>query len=133
MVMERRQEHDGAWWYRVAATLIEKSDVHGVMKPVPSPVEFWAPAEACTPVEGEDYTQVRTTRAGHVAQWIVERRIQVPGQEGPLLVVHRGDCGSIRGGREDATAEQAWHVLQRPDAGQCPVCRPERALIAALQ
>lgn len=133
MVLERRQEHDGSWWYQVVITLLEKNDVHGVMKAVPAPVSFWAPSATCSPIEGEDYVLVPTTRAGHIARWLVERRVQAPGQEGPQLLVHRGDCGSVRSSREEVDPHRAWEVLQQPDAAQCPVCRPERALIAVLQ
>ncbi|MEU1621508.1 DUF6233 domain-containing protein [Streptomyces sp. NPDC005722] len=133
MVLQRRLEHDGSWWYEVVITLLERGDVHGVMKAVPAPVSFWAPSAACTPLEGEDYSLVPTTRAGHAARWLVERRVQVPGPEVPLLLVHRGDCGSLRGGREEVDPQRAWQALQRPDAAQCAVCRPERALIAELQ
>ncbi|MFJ5221028.1 DUF6233 domain-containing protein [Streptomyces sp. NPDC088354] len=133
MVLERRWEPKNFWWYRVSVTLLARDALHGVMRAVPSPVEFWAPAASCSPLEGEDYTQVPTTRARHVPRWLVERRSQIPGEHGPLLLVHRGDCASIRGSREGATAQEAWQVLQRPDAGQCPVCRPEQALLAALE
>ncbi|MFJ4990007.1 DUF6233 domain-containing protein [Streptomyces sp. NPDC088732] len=50
-----------------------------------------------------------------------------------MLLVHRGDCASVRRSRQGVAAEEAGQVLQRPDAAQYPVCRPERALIAALQ
>ncbi|WUD70462.1 hypothetical protein OG937_01425 [Streptomyces sp. NBC_00510] len=35
MMLERRQENDGPWWYQVVITLLEKNDVHGRVRSGP--------------------------------------------------------------------------------------------------
>ncbi|MFJ4851638.1 hypothetical protein [Streptomyces sp. NPDC088733] len=106
MVLERRWQQGRAWWYRVTVTLLARDDSHGVMRAVPSPVEFWASAASCSPLEGADYS--------HVPRWLVERRFQKPGEDGPLLLVHRGDCVSVRRSRQGVAAEEAWQSCSSP-------------------
>ncbi|ONK09414.1 hypothetical protein STBA_01140 [Streptomyces sp. MP131-18] len=62
-VVRARRREPGGWWYAVEVPLwarVELADgrvVAGV-----DPAVCWAPATACEPVEGEDYSAVPTER-----------------------------------------------------------------------
>lgn len=131
VVLLRRQEGDGSWWYRVRTHVWSVRDVRGRRVGEPEPVEFDAPADACTPLEGQPYDTVPTEyAAGPRAPWRIEQRRMPPGEQGLAVLVHRGDCASIRDASHAATTEQAREMLARPDGGACPVCRPDRPLRA---
>ncbi|MEY9961363.1 hypothetical protein [Streptacidiphilus sp. MAP5-52] len=62
---ERHQEADGSWWMLATVTLIVRNlTVSGRLTAEPEPVSFWAPMAdgVVTPIEGEDYSAVPTTR-----------------------------------------------------------------------
>ncbi|MFC1428515.1 hypothetical protein ACEZCY_35675 [Streptacidiphilus sp. N1-12] len=62
---ERRQEADASWWMKVTVTLlVQNLTAGGRMTSEPEPVSFWAPLAGgvCSPIEGQDYSGVPTTR-----------------------------------------------------------------------
>jgi hypothetical protein len=87
-VLSRRREPSG-WWYEVEVQLWTRTQTaDGRTMAEPGPVACWAPANACTPIEGQDYSAVLTQRPDVGAPWLVE---ELPGGQ---LVVHRGDCAA---------------------------------------
>ena len=61
----RHQEADGSWWALVLVTLIVRYvQPDGRLTAEPEPVSFWAPMAdgVVTPIEGENYQDVPTTR-----------------------------------------------------------------------
>jgi hypothetical protein len=53
-------------------------------------VTCWAPASVCTPIEGQDYSDVPAERPDVSPAWPLE---ELPGGQ---LVVLRGDCAARR-------------------------------------
>jgi hypothetical protein len=126
VVRSRLQERDGSWWYLVEIPVYVKADVHGRFVGEPSPVTFTAPAAACTPIEGEDYSDVPIERLGRTPAWYIEQRMDAnaPARQ----VVHRGDCHAGHGRRQPADAHEAFTALVQDDAVACAVCHPDRVL-----
>ncbi|WP_405734749.1 DUF6233 domain-containing protein [Streptomyces sp. NBC_01537] len=127
VVRKRRQEPDGSWFYWVELPLCAVAEACGRFTAQPSPSVFAAPAAACTPIEGQDYSGVPTERLGRTPAWQIEQHLEA-GAPVPW-VVHRGDCHAGRGSHRAADDRQALAVLAQGDAMACPVCRPDRVLL----
>jgi hypothetical protein len=69
----RVQQADGSWWYAVEIPLYAAVELGTVYRADPSPVEFLAPASACSPLPGEDYRALPTERPRR-APWGIEHR-----------------------------------------------------------
>ncbi|WP_329321486.1 hypothetical protein [Streptomyces sp. NBC_01262] len=88
MVRGRRQETDGARWYRLELPVFALAEVRGRFTAEPSPVVFTAPADACARIQGQDYSDVLTKRAGRTPACYIEQR---PDADAPARwVVQRG-------------------------------------------
>lgn len=129
VVKGRLRETDGSWWYRLQIHLPSAVETRGRRSEEPAPVDFVAAAASCDPVDGQDYRQVPTERAGHTPDWRIEEPAYYGADTGPALVVHRGDCHAVRDVSRPATAEQARTALERHGAAPCEVCRPDRPLL----
>lgn len=128
VVLRRRRETDGSWWYQLQIHLPMATDVRGRLHDEPSPVDFLASAARCTPVEGQSYDQVPTERRGVTPDWKIEEPVYFTDQGGPARIVHRGTCRAARDMSAPATTEQARAALARPDAEPCRMCRPDGPL-----
>ncbi|MFE7712684.1 DUF6233 domain-containing protein [Streptomyces sp. NPDC057486] len=96
----RRQDADGQWVYEVSIDV---------------------PAAAVRPVDGEDYGQVRTERAG--GRWVLQALPQdTPDQD--ALVLHRADCRAAQGRLTPASDSEAAIFVQQGWATACDVCEP---------
>jgi len=128
VVRGRRQETDGARWYRLELPVFALAEVRGRFTAEPSPVVFTAPADACTRIEGQDYSDVPTERPGRTPAWYIEQCLEA---DAPARwVVHRGDCHAGRGRRRPIGDRQALTALHQDDTIACTVCRPDRPLLA---
>lgn len=130
VVVSRRCEHDGSWWYTLRIYLPSLTATRMEMVMEPAPVTFRAPSGMCEPVEGQSYGAVPTTRHGRPdGRW----RIELPwdrgdtGPDGPTRIVHRGDCRMVGAAAQPVNSLEAQIALHR-DAAPCTVCRPDRAL-----
>jgi hypothetical protein len=124
----RRREADSMWWVDLRIHLPGPSQVGGMMRAEPFPVDFRAPAELCEPIDGQDYSAVPTVRHGVTPAWTVERPLRLGDDSGSVWVVHRGGRGSCPAAATVVTSGQARAVLRREDGAPCPVCRPDRPL-----
>jgi hypothetical protein len=102
----RRQRADGTWWYAVAVEV---------------------PAGAVTPVGGEEYGGVSTTRAE--TRYVVDNGLP-PVDGKPRLELHIAGCWSInqRPGvivTAIPDAREARTMLRFEDTEACGVCKPE--------
>ncbi|MFE3601372.1 DUF6233 domain-containing protein [Streptomyces sp. NPDC059142] len=96
----RQQQTDGRWLYRVCVAV---------------------PAEAVTPVAGEDYQRVPTERAHR--QVLEALRHDRPDHR--ALLLHTGeDCWAARGRLTPASPEQARAFIREGWATACDACRP---------
>ncbi|MFC1435980.1 hypothetical protein ACEZDB_35645 [Streptacidiphilus sp. N1-3] len=80
---ERRQEADRSWWMKVTVTLlVQNLTAGGQLTSEPEPVSFWAPLAdgVCSPIEGQDYSAVPTTR--HPGLLRQQARARAVGQRG---------------------------------------------------
>lgn len=106
----RRQRADG-WWYEVAIEV---------------------PAGAVTPVDGEDYSAVPTTRETVETRYVVDNGL--PPVDGKArLQLHVAGCWALDrrpGARvtDVEDARQARGLLRFEDTVACEVCKPEDAL-----
>jgi hypothetical protein len=132
VVLRRRREPSG-WSYLVALTLYARTELaDGRVVFEPDTVEFWAPGDACTRLEGQSYTQVPTdthaaarvgTGRALAAPWRVEE-----GLDGRQLV-HRPDCAAPDRARHVvwSASDADVRAAVRKGAAPCYVCRPDRA------
>ncbi len=121
-MLRRRRDPgpDGGWWYLLQISLWGRLELPGGrVVAEPAPVETWAPAEVCEPLDGQDYAEVPTERPDHSSAWLLEE----PVGGGEVLVVHRGDCAAPRGVTRPAAVEEVRQAVA-DGAVVCPVCRP---------
>lgn len=116
----RRRELDGTWWYTVEVPLWTKTERRGQYSGEPGPVQFDAPAKQCSPIDGEDYSQVPTTRVTSELEYLAERRQLTAGTQ---LVVHRRGCRAPTGPITPLHERQARAALDDGAQG-CGACRP---------
>jgi hypothetical protein len=129
VVRRRRRERDGSWWYDLQVQLASQAEERGRLVAQPSSVDVRVPAEHCTPVPGQDYSAVPTERYGVAPQWRIEEPVYFGAERGPSRVVHRGDCAAVRDLSRAVSTDQAREALAA-GAAPCPVCRPDRPLLA---
>jgi hypothetical protein len=103
----RRRRPDGTWWYQVAVEV---------------------PAGAVTPVDGEEYGGVPTTRETVEVRYVVETLQPVDGK--PRLELHVASCWALPGRTSERvtaveSAGLARAALGFEDTGACEACRPE--------
>ncbi|MFV5997932.1 DUF6233 domain-containing protein [Streptomyces sp. NPDC056231] len=98
----RRRDADGQWVYEVSIDV---------------------PAAAVRPVDGEDYDQVPTDRAGGRPEWVLQALPQdTPDQH--ALVLHSTDCRAAQGRLTRASGSEAAIFVQQGWATACAVCEP---------
>ncbi|MFB6783152.1 DUF6233 domain-containing protein [Streptomyces sp. NPDC056352] len=98
----RRRDAEGQWVYAVSIEV---------------------PAEAVRPVDGEDYGQVPTERAGDRPEWVLQALPQdTPNQR--ALVLHRAGCWAAQGRLTRASDSEAAIFVQHGWATACDVCKP---------
>lgn len=98
----RRRDADGQWVYEVSIDV---------------------PAAAVRPVDGEDYGQVPTDRAGGRPEWVLQALPQdTPDQR--ALVLHKADCWAAQGRLTPASGSEARVFVQHGWATACDVCEP---------
>ncbi|MFV5994919.1 DUF6233 domain-containing protein [Streptomyces sp. NPDC056231] len=99
----RRRDADGQWAYEVSIDV---------------------PAAAVRPVDGEDYGQVPTERAGGGRpEWVLQALPQdTPDQR--ALILHRADCWAAQGRLTRASDREAAIFVQQGWATACDVCKP---------
>ncbi|MDJ0347090.1 DUF6233 domain-containing protein [Streptomyces sp. H10-C2] len=131
VVMGRRKERDGSWWYRLQIHLPSAIVQRGRPVDEPAAVDFRAPASRCEPIAGQAYDTLPTERDGVGPAWKVEKPVYFGSERGPARIVHRGDCRAVRDISRPASTQQARATLAQPDAAPCPVCRPDRPLSRA--
>jgi len=130
VVRRRRRERDGSWWYDLQVQLASQAEERGRLVAQPSSVDVRVPARDCTPVPGQDYSGVPTEQYGVAARWRIEEPVYFGTERGPSRVVHRGDCAALRDLSRPVSTEQAQQALAGGSAAPCPVCRPDRPLLA---
>ncbi|MDH6699840.1 hypothetical protein P3T26_004301 [Streptomyces sp. MAA16] len=103
-LLARQRDEDGRWWYRVAVDV---------------------PAVAVRPVDGEDYSEVPTSKGSARRQWVLEdSRHESP--EGRILILHTAGCWAPQGRLTPVTdADQVQVFLRETWARPCDVCAPE--------
>ncbi|MFC9068861.1 MULTISPECIES: DUF6233 domain-containing protein [Streptomyces] len=127
-VVRRRRRapgRGGGWWYLLELSLWAAGrGPDGVVRADPGPVEFWAPAEVCEPLPGEDYADVPTDHtSARTPAFLIEETPAADTDTGEHLVVHRGDCAAASGIVYPAGTDTA-HRAAAAGAGRCPVCTP---------
>ncbi|MFE7394533.1 DUF6233 domain-containing protein [Streptomyces sp. NPDC057582] len=86
-------------------------------------VSIEVPAAAVLPVDGEDYGQVPTERAGGRPEWVLQALPQdTPDQR--ALVLHSADCWAAQGRLTPASGSEAAIFVQHGWATACDVCKP---------
>ncbi|WP_051950943.1 DUF6233 domain-containing protein [Actinacidiphila yeochonensis] len=130
VVRRRRRERDGSWWYDLQVQLASQAEERGRLVAQPSSVDLRVPAGHCTPVPGQDYADVPTERHGVVPRWRIEEPVYFGAERGPSRLVHRGDCRAVRDVSRPVSTDQAREALGDAAAAPCPVCRPDRPLMA---
>ncbi|MFD3970377.1 DUF6233 domain-containing protein [Streptomyces cyaneofuscatus] len=135
---ERRQTEDG-WLYKVGIVLWQAPDPD---RPVPGEYVAWMPSTSVQPLPGTDYSTVPTTRLQQnipappvrrvepATAWTVEYERTAASSAVARTTVHRSDCWSIRGRREEITDEgQAREAMAAPHARGCILCGTDRSLV----
>ncbi len=120
-MLRRRRDPgpEGGWWYRLQISLWGRLKLPGgQVVAEPAPVETWAPAEVCGPLDGQDHSDVPAGRPDHPPPWLLEEPVG-----GEVLVVHRGDCAAPRCVTRPATVKKVRQAVA-DGAVVCPVCRP---------
>ncbi|MFB7900657.1 hypothetical protein ACFC1B_30635, partial [Streptomyces xiamenensis] len=98
----------------------------GALRADPGPVQFWAPADVCDPLPGEDYADVLTDRPRpRTPAFLIEETASAcadtSGSEG--LVVHRGTCAAPAGVVYPAAPATARRAAAT-GAARCEICAP---------
>ncbi|MFC9067934.1 MULTISPECIES: DUF6233 domain-containing protein [Streptomyces] len=125
----RRRRHvpgpGPSWWYLLELPLWAAGrGPDGVVRAEPGPVRFWAPADVCGPLEGEDYGDVVTDRPrARTPVFLIEEVVgaDTGGSEG--LVVHRGDC-AVPTGMVYPAAPATARRAAAAGAARCEICAP---------
>jgi hypothetical protein len=126
VVLDRRQEVDGSYWYTLELVLISKVERFGQPRAEPQPVIWQAPYPVVQPIAGEDYSAVTVRIAPTAGQvWLVEERHSATGT---VYVLHRPNCAQPTGRSDRVGLEDAAALLGHDDAVPCTVCRPDAGL-----
>ncbi|MFB7764194.1 DUF6233 domain-containing protein [Streptomyces xiamenensis] len=113
------------WWYLLELPLWAAGrGPDGRVRADLGPVQFWAPADVCEPLPGEDYGDVRTDHArARTPAFLIEETPTADTDDVEHLVVHRGDCAAPAGMVYPAAPATARRAAAA-GAARCEICAP---------
>ncbi|MEV5241944.1 DUF6233 domain-containing protein [Streptomyces cinnamoneus] len=133
-MLARIQQRSGEWWYELRISLWAELQLpSGKTAPEPFAVTFRAPAGKVTPIEGTDYSAVRTQRprpptrdrlAAELTGHFSRQRVRTPAGQKPAWIIHYEGCW-LATEQATLTLDQARRAVFE-GAEPCGVCEAQQ-------